>query len=281
MSTVSADRQPGTTGIDIDISTDTAETDAPSRTRGVGRRTPRFHHDEALVVGTEIALGKERSRHLSGVLRARAGDAVRLFDGDGHDYHAELLEAGRTARLRILSRTPNPSESPLAITLVQGVSRGDRMDATVRQAVELGVRRIVPVLTRRAQVSLDAGRAAKRHAHWRGIVLSACEQCGRSRVPGLDPPRALDEWLADVEDGGRTGLVLAPGAASGFDEVALDGTSTTLLVGPESGLEEAETAGAVAAGLRAVRFGPRVLRTETAGPAAIAVLQSRHGDLLT
>ena len=155
------------------------------------------------------------------------------------------------------------------------------MDATVRQAVELGVHRIVPVLTRRGQVSLDAARAAKRHAHWRGIVLSACEQCGRSRVPALDPLRDLDEWLADVEGRSRAGVVLTPDAASGLGEVALGEASVTLLVGPESGLDERETANAVAAGLRAARFGPRVLRTETAGSAAIAVLQSRHGDLLT
>ena len=250
------------------------------------RRTPRFHHGAELSVGTEITLGREASRHLGGVLRARPGDAVCLFDGDGHDYRAELIEAGRTARLRVLSRTPNPSESPLAITLVQGVSRGDRMDATVRQAVELGVARIVPVLTRRAQVSLDAARAAKRHAHWSGIVVSACEQCGRSRVPALEPLRDLGEWLADDAPAGvdreRTdGFVLSPDASGGLGEGSLAGTAVTLIVGPEGGLDESETAYAVEAGYRAVRFGPRTLRTETAGPAAIAVLQSRYGDLST
>ena len=224
--------------------------------RGGNRRTPRFHHDEALAVGTEILLGRERSRHLSGVLRARAGDTVCLFDGDGHDYLAELLEPGRAARLRVLSRVPNPSESPLAITLVQGVSRGERMDATVRQAVELGAHRIVPVLTRRAQVSLDAARAAKRLAHWQGIVVSACEQCGRSRVPELDPPQDLQTWLSGVEGLRGEGFVLAPDASLGLGEAPLAGTDATLLVGPESGLDPRETACAVAAGLLAVRFGP-------------------------
>ena len=241
--------------------------------------TPRFHVATPLAGEGEVALSKESSRHLLGVLRARSGDTVCLFDGDGHDYRAELLEAGRRARLRVLGRTPNTCESPLEVTLVQGISRGDRMDATVRQAVELGVARIVPVETRRGRVTLDEARAAKRHAHWQAIVVSACEQCGRARLPALEPPCPLGAWFERFDPRTSTGLVLVPEAASTLGDVAA-GTAVTLLVGPESGLDGGEREAALAAGLHAVRFGPRVLRTETAGPAALAVLQARHGDML-
>ena len=255
-------------------------------------RVPRLHHPQALAVGADVVLDKAASRHLLGVLRAQPGERVCLFDGDGHDYAAELVEAGRGARLRVLARAPNPRESPFALTLVQGISRGDRMDATVRQAVELGVRRIVPVTTRRGKVTLDAARAAKRHAHWRAIVVSACEQCGRSRLPALEPIGPLEHWLRRFAAGEAPGahaaaalgqgLLLTPEAALTLAAAPLaDSAGVALVIGPESGLDAAETAAATAAGLHAVRFGPRVLRTETAGPAALAVLQARHGDMLT
>ena len=242
-------------------------------------RVPRLHVDAALVAGETLALPQAPSRHLLEVLRARAGDPVCLFNGDGHDYPAELVEGGRVARLHVAARLVNARESPFELTLVQGVSRGDRMDATVRQAVELGVARIVPVRTRLGRVALDERRAAKRHAHWRAIVVSACEQCGRARLPSLEPLDTLEGWLDRFDAGAGAGLVLAPDAERGIGDASLDGHGATLLVGPESGLDGAEIETAERAGLRAVRFGPRVLRTETAGPAALAVLQARHGDL--
>ena len=243
-------------------------------------RTPRFHVDAELAVGRELALPKAPSRHLLGVLRGTIGDALCLFNGDGRDYAATLIEAGRTARVRIDAARENVTESPLAATLVQGVSRGDRMDATVRQAVELGASRIVPVQTRRGAVRLDAARAAKRHDHWRGIVVSACEQSGRARLPALEPLAPFDDWLAAFDAASTTGLVLVPEAERSIASVPLEaGPDVTLVIGPESGLDPLEVEVALAAGLHAAHLGPRVLRTETAGPAALALLQARHGDL--
>lgn len=243
-------------------------------------RTPRLHVAEALAVGTELVLPKAPSRHLLGVLRGAVGDALCLFNGDGHDYAAELVGIERAARVRVVAARPNASESPLAATLVQGVSRGDRMDATVRQAVELGATRIVPVQTRHGAIRLDETRAAKRHAHWQGIVVSACEQSGRSRLPVLEPLVALDDWLGAFDGETTTGLVLVPGATASLASVPLAaGADVAVVVGPESGLDPAETETALARGLQPVHLGPRVLRTETAGPAALAILQARHGDL--
>jgi len=267
-------------------------------------RTPRFHVAAELTVGAELTLPKEASRHFLGVLRGAVGDALCLFNGDGRDYGAELVESGRTARVRVVAARDNTTESRLVTTLVQGVSRADRMDATVRQAVELGVTRIVPARSRRTTVKLDDARAAKRHAHWRGIVVSACEQSGRARVPVLEPLVDLEDWLAgrpadrredrredrhaerlaDASTGfdrrATTGLVLVPGAARSLGEVPLEhGADVTVVIGPESGLDPVETDAALAAGLHAAHLGPRILRTETAGPATLALLQARHGDL--
>ena len=247
---------------------------------GGGGDTGERASDSTLVVGDEFALSRETSRHLTSVLRASPGDALCLFDGDGHDYHAELLDAGRAARVRVLSRAANPNDSPLRVTLVQGVSRGDRMDATVRQAVELGVAHIVPVRTRRSAVKLDAGRAAKRHAHWQGIVVSACEQSGRARLPVLAPLVDLADWLAGFDPRASDGCVLVPGAERRLVDVPhAPERDIAILIGPESGLDEAEIAAALGVGLQPASLGPRILRTETAGPAALAVLQARHGDL--
>jgi len=235
---------------------------------------------DALVLGEEFALTREVSRHLTSVLRASPGDALCLFDGDGQDYTAELLDTGRTARVRIHARSPNGTASPLPVTLVQAVSRGDRMDATVRQAVELGVSRIVPVRTRRSAVKLDADRAARRHAHWQGIVVSACEQSGRAHLPTLAPLADLADWLAAYEREASEGCVLVPGDERRLADVPhRPDREFVVLVGPESGLDDSEVAVALTTGLRPASLGPRILRTETAGPAALAVLQARHGDL--
>jgi len=250
-----------------------------NRDRQAARR-PRFHTDGALVVGEPITLSREASRHLLSVLRAVPGEALSLFDGDGRDYTAVLVEAGREARVQVTASVENRAESPLRTTLVQGVSRGDRMDATVRQAVELGVSRIVPVRSRRGAIRLDDARAAKRHAHWRSIIVSACEQCGRARLPTLEPLRSFEEWLADFDAGLATGFVSVPGASTALADAPLaPGTEAAVVIGPEGGLERRERDAAFDAGLRPVHLGPRVLRTETAGPAALTLLQARHGDL--
>ena len=260
-------------------------TDAAGRTA----RTPRLHVEGPLAEGEELVLDRERGRRLADVLRVREGAALRVFDGLGAEHEARVLGTGRRVRLGIGPARAPAGESPLALTLLQGVSRGDRMDATVRQATELGASAIRPVATRRAAVRLDAERAAKRHAHWHAIVVSACEQCGRARLPTLHPVAPLDAALADAArqtggDASSLALQLDPAAPRGLGAALERGAagpprSIAILIGPESGLDPDEIALASASGFEPVTCGPRTLRTETAGPAVIAVLQARFGDL--
>ena len=243
-------------------------------------RIPRIHTEQPLAVGAELELGREAGRHLLQVLRLRDGQPLILFNGDGRDYAAELLVAGKSARARIGAARDNPSESPCRIELVQAVSKGERMDYTLQKSVELGVAAIRPVFSQRSVVRLDGARLERRMQHWRGVIASACEQCGRSRLPPLLPALELPAWLADEgRERGGCELLLAPDAAASLGQLDTSGSDCTLLIGPEGGLSEAEIAAALAAGFRAVRLGPRVLRTETAALAALAVLQARCGDL--
>jgi 16S rRNA (uracil1498-N3)-methyltransferase len=169
-------------------------------------------------------------------------------------------------------------ESPLLLTLAQGVSRGERMDLVMQKATELGVTRLVPVLTERSVVRLDASQAERKLAHWRGIAIAACEQSGRNRPPEVSPPQALADFLrAGVDSGTR--LLLAPAAQLRLPEIPRPVTAVTVLIGPEGGLTQEEQERAMAAGFVGVRLGPRVLRTETAALAALALLQQEFGDL--
>jgi 16S rRNA (uracil1498-N3)-methyltransferase len=242
-------------------------------------RLTRVHVPQPLVALAEVKLPEAAAGHLARVLRLRAGDRLVLFDGSGSDFHAEITEiAGSRVRARILERVDGLRESPLAVTLVQAVSRGERMDWTLQKATELGVRRIQPVLSARSVVRLDAQQAERRLRHWQAIVASACEQCGRSVMPLVEPPLELSRYL-ERPCGDVRRMVLAPDGAVSIGGLAGGLTGVELLIGPEGGLDESELAAAVAAGFEAVRLGPRVLRTETAGIAALAVLQALAGDL--
>jgi len=241
-------------------------------------RVVRHFVDLPLAEGMALDLPEAAVAHLVRVLRLGAGDRVRLFNGDGHDYEAELESTGkREARARVLSRVLVASESPLAITLAQGIARGEKMDLILQKATELGVTRIAPVVTERTEVRLDAERADKRAAHWRGVLASACEQSGRARLPELLPPQSLGNFLA--KEGSARRLVLDPGAGSSLAQLQLaPGESLCLLVGPEGGLSERDLAAARAAGFSGLQLGPRILRTETAALAAIAGLNALYGD---
>ena len=241
-------------------------------------RVVRHFVDLPLAEGEVLDLPEAAVAHLVRVLRLGPGDRIRLFNGDGHDYETQLESAGkREARARVLSRVALVSESPLAITLAQGIARGERMDLILQKATELGVARIAPVVTERTEVRLDADRADKRAAHWRGVLASACEQSGRARLPELLPPQALASFLARADSGRR--LVLDPGAGSTLAQLQLaPAESLCLLVGPEGGLSERDLAAAGAAGFSGLRLGPRILRTETAALAAIAGLNALYGD---
>ena len=241
-------------------------------------RTIRIHASLALEPGRELALPAEASEHLTRVLRLGAGAALTLFNGDGHDYAARLLDAARGgARVEILARVaPAAAESPLVLTLVQGIARGEKMDWILQKATELGVAAIVPVVTARTEVRLDADRGERRVAHWRNVVASACEQSGRARLPEVAPPQPLTAWLATKPYAGPL-LVLDPAATIRVRELA-PMASACLFAGPEGGLDDSDLVLLRQAGAQGLGLGPRVLRTETAGLAAIAMLQSRFGD---
>jgi 16S rRNA (uracil1498-N3)-methyltransferase len=240
-------------------------------------RTIRCHVDAPLSVGTIATLPELATGHLVRVLRLGVGDAVVLFNGDGHDYAARLVSVGkRGAEAEVTGARALANESPLAITLAQGIARGEKMDLVLQKATELGVAAFVPLNTERTEVKLDAERAAKRLAHWQGVLVAACEQSGRARVPSLSPPLALAQWAGGAHAGLK--LMLDPeGDLALADLPHTD--AVTLVVGPEGGLSERDLATLRAAGFKGLRLGPRILRTETAGLAAIAALQSRLGDL--
>lgn len=243
-------------------------------------RIPRGYHDGELATGTEVVLDEALAGHLTRVLRARSGDPVQLFDGRGREVRAVLVALDRrrtTARVEAL--LPALPESPLRLTLAQGVCRGEKMDLVLQKATELGVHALLPLQTLRTEVRLDAEREARRMQHWREVILSACAQCGRATAPGLHPPQALPQWLAALAGAaGKEKLVLDPQGAMRLGDLA-PASTITLAVGPEGGFDEDELALMRRAGFRGLRLGPRVLRTETAGLAAIAALQARFGDL--
>lgn len=239
-------------------------------------REIRIHHPEPLADSTTVSLSDTARRHVSSVLRLRDGAAIVLFDGSGREWPA-VLEDARHGTARTGAAVERATESPLAVTLVQGIARGERMDWAIQKAVELGVTRIVPVDTERGGVRLDAARAAKRHAHWQGVVIAACEQSGRARVPTVDAPTALRKALPGL---GGVLLVLDPAANLPLAAAPVEhGRGVSLLVGPEGGFSATELTDIIAAGGIGVRLGPRVLRTETAGVAALAALQTSFGDL--
>lgn len=242
-------------------------------------RTIRIHVDLPLNTGIELSLPTQAAEHVARVLRLGVGAPLTLFNGDGHDYQAVIVAVGkREVAARIVSRDLVRNESPLRLTLAQAVVRGEKMDLIVQKATELGVMRIVPLLTERSEIRLDAGRAEKRLAHWQAIAASACEQSGRASVPEVFSAVPLSAWLTGLPDDQTLRLALLPQATHAARDLRfIDGTGV-LVVGPEGGLGERDIAALTAAGFRGLALGPRILRTETAGMAALAALQALHGD---
>jgi 16S rRNA (uracil1498-N3)-methyltransferase len=241
-------------------------------------RTHRLYVPAPLSAGAEITLDAERSHYVSRVLRARAGDALVLFDGRGGEHAATVASISRQAvTVHVGAYREGVAESPLRIHLLQGISRGDRMDWVVQKATELGVAGITPVITEFSVVRLDEARAERRIAHWTKIAQAACEQCGRNRVPAIHAPQPLEAVLGARAD--ALCLLLHPGAARTLAALEPAARGIELLIGPEGGLSDDEHARALQAGFEACSLGPRVLRTETAAIAAVAALQARFGDL--
>lgn len=240
---------------------------------------PRIYTPATLRTGTTQALPDSAAQHVARVLRLAAGDPITLFDGSGTDYDAELRVVTRSGvSAEITGARPVDRESPLEVTLLQSVSRGHRMDTIMQKATELGVRIVQPVLAGRSVVRLDAGRGESRLEHWQRIVISACEQCGRSVVPEVRPPRSLDDALASLP-AETIGLTLDPQGVGRLDQLLGAASRVALAIGPEGGFTEQEIGTLGAAGFRGLRLGPRILRTETAPLAALAILQYARGDL--
>lgn len=238
----------------------------------------RLYCDLPLSPGAELTLPEGAARHALTVLRLQVGDALTLFNGAGGEYRASLVAANkREARVRLIEFHAAERESPLEITLALGISAGERMDYSLQKATELGVSAIQPLATERSLVKLAGERADKRQQHWQHVVIAACEQCGRNRVPVVAPVQKLFAYLASI-DRKKQLLLLSPDAATPLKRVPT-ATGVVLLIGAEGGLAPAEREAAEASGFAPVSLGPRILRTETAPVAALAVLQALWGDI--
>ena len=239
----------------------------------------RLFVNDTLGSGIELRLGREQAHYLGRVLRLHGGDALTVFNGDNGEFVARIVSLGKNdAVVRIEAALEVETESPLKIHLVQGISRGERMDFVVQKATELGVHRISPVLTDFSVVKLEPDRAAKRREHWQKVAQSACEQCRRNIVPAIDAPQSLLDWFGDNAGSDDLQLILRADAVETLPAIDVPGSELTILIGPEGGFSEAEYERATVAGLRAVRLGPRILRTETAALAALSIAQATWGD---
>lgn len=245
-------------------------------------RTIRLYADVPLEPGTHATLPTAPATHAFKVLRLQAGDAVTLFNGDGHEYRTRLVVAdAREVRAEVLACESPPRESPLRITLVQALARGEKMDWVIQKATELGVARIVPVATERSEVKLDAERAAKRLEHWRAIAIAACEQCGRNTLPRMEAPCALAAWLEHegAADSTHRWMLCPDDASLRLRDLRLDpAAALAVAIGPEGGFGGNDFVILRAQGFRELALGPRILRTETAGITVLAALQSMFGD---
>jgi 16S rRNA (uracil1498-N3)-methyltransferase len=228
------------------------------------------------LVGHAVDLDPAAAHHATRVLRLAVGDALTLFDGTGGEYAATLARADkRGASVRIERFLPVERESPLALTLAQGLVAGDAMDSAIRKATELGVTAIQPLVTARSAPMGGGDRGEKRLLHWRQIAIAAAEQSGRNRIPDIAAPRAVAEWLSVWRGGG---IVFLPDADRSFAAIAPPAPPLAVMIGPEGGFDESESASARRVGFHALRLGPRVLRADTAVAAALAVVQSAWGD---
>lgn len=239
-------------------------------------RIYRVFADMALRTGAELELPERAAHHLVRVLRHRVGDRITLFDGNGREASAEIVSAHRRhgCRVTVIEIADVSRESPLQIELFQGMSRGEKMDLVIQKAVELGVVMIQPVITERSEVRPDKS-ATSRLARWREITISACEQSGRAHLPQIHAPIRLEEIATEA----ATRLALEPEANAGLADVSPAANSIAIAVGPEGGFSEHDMAQLSRHGFKPVRFGPRILRTETAGIAAVSALQVLYGDL--
>lgn len=242
-------------------------------------RIPRIYLPLQLNVSDEVVLDDRTFQHCIRVLRLKQGAQLVCFNGDGQEYYATIETINKkNAVITINKITENNTESGLNIHLGLGISKGERMDFAIQKAVELGVKEITPLFTEHCVVNLDEKRSLKRAQHWQGIVISACEQCGRNTIPALNNPVELKQWAGTIES---QCLILDPLAGSSMKLIQPENNNVSLVIGPEGGLSSAEISALnTKPNFQPVRFGPRILRTETAAVAAITAIQLLWGDLL-
>ena len=249
----------------------------------------RFYSAETLKIGATIKLSDNAATHATRVMRLNVGDALTLFYGDGFDYPCELISVKKSEVLaQVKSSQKVDNESNLNITLLQGISAGDRMDISIQKAVELGVNRIIPIKTERSVVKLDEEKAKKRVEHWQNVVIAACEQSGRAKIPQVFAPESLPAWLGtnihaasregDLTSEPKTRILLNPIGAKKLRELQKPEGEIELLIGAEGGLSDKEIALALSQEFQSIVLGGRILRTETAPLAAIAAMQTLWGD---
>jgi 16S rRNA (uracil1498-N3)-methyltransferase len=241
---------------------------------------PRIYQAQTLAEGAQVTLDEMAAHHLARVLRCQRGDAVTLFNGEGGEFASVIENISKKAVTVTAGKfNAREAESQLNLCLAQGIARGEKMDYIIQKAVELGVKQIVPLLTERSTVKLTGERRDKRWQHWQSIIISACEQSGRNRLPELLPVHSLLEWLPLVK--ADQGFVLAPLSARKLQDYKLNASARViLLVGPEGGLSDQEISWAQAQQFSALNLGPRILRTETAALAALTALQCTLGDMV-
>lgn len=241
-------------------------------------RIPRIYHPELLSTGVEIYLSDDAANHVGRVLRMSNGQALQLFDGSNQVFDAIITEASKkTVKVSILDGKLSDHESPLNLHLGQVMSRGEKMEFTIQKSVELGVNTITPLLSERCGVKLDIERLEKKLQQWKKIAISACEQCGRNRIPEVRPVMSLETWCA--ENDGSLKLNLHPRASHSINTLPLPVEKVRLLIGPEGGLSAEEIEMTAKYQFTDILLGPRVLRTETTALTAITALQVRFGDL--
>ena len=238
----------------------------------------RIYQALSLQPGMQYRLSEKASHHIAHVLRARRGEKLFIFNGEGGEYAAIIQQIDKKGvEVAISHFIAREAEPPVAIHLAQGIARGDKMDFIVQKAVELGVNTVVPVVTEHCNLRLTKEREAKRLQHWQAIAISACEQCGRNRLPIIEPPQLLADWLTTTQVGQR--FVLSPHQGNKLSAITLVAEAATLLIGPEGGLSHREIKQAMQQGFVTLNLGPRILRTETATIVALAVMQAVYGDL--
>jgi 16S rRNA (uracil1498-N3)-methyltransferase len=238
---------------------------------------PRIFCEARLGPGAQFSLGEDASNHVGRALRLRAGDALTVFDGRGGEYEAAILRIDRDRiDVKVGAFLDVEREAPFEVGLVQGLPEADKMDWILQKSVELGAAWIQPVVCERSVVRLSGERAARRASHWQRVVVAACEQCGRNRVPEMRPTLAFRDWAA--RPGGGARWMLAPGGSEDLAAQPVPAGPVELLAGPEGGLSEREVDIAFTIGFRALALGPRTLRTETAPLAALAAMNALWGD---